>query len=633
MKNNKFNLVQKAALLLVFMILINVLGVMAQSNAPVSAVVSIIPKPLEIKSLPGEFKIDAATRIFVDAKNPELKNLGNMLAKYLKTLSLPIPVIEKSSAIVEKNAIVLTISHSPDTLGNEGYQLLVGPQRIVAKSTDAQGVFYALQSIYQLLPAYESTSITIPAMKITDKPRFGWRGMMLDVGRHFYPVDFVKKFIDYLAMYKMNSFHWHLTEDQGWRIEIKKYPKLTQVGAWRNETMVGKYARGPAGPQFDHLRYGGFYTQDQVREIVAYAKARYINVIPEIEMPGHALAALTAYPELSCTGGPFEVGQKWGVFDDVFCAGNEHTFKFLEDVLSEVVTLFPSKIIHIGGDECPKTRWKTCPKCQERMRVEGLKNENELESYFIKRIEKFLLTKNRNIIGWDEILEGGLAPNASVMSWRGISGGIAAAKQKHNVVMSPGSSMYFDHYQGNPNSEPDAIGGFLSLENVYAYEPIPTELTADEGKYIKGVQANLWTEYITNEQKVEYMTMPRLAALSEVAWTQPGLKNWEDFKERMNHEYKRYEAKGINYSRSSFNVLTSVKIDTAAQKATVALKVLVAPANIFYTLDNSEPTANSLLYTQPFDVNGPLTVKSVSYQDGQKVGKVISYPVTIPAKK
>ncbi|HEY4324829.1 MAG TPA: family 20 glycosylhydrolase [Mucilaginibacter sp.] len=633
MKTKTPSLLTKIAFLLAFITLSNNLSVIAQSSSAGSPTVSIIPLPLEVKYLHGEFKINNTTKIVVDAKNPELKTLGAMLAKYLKTLDVNLPVIEKNGAATVNNAIVLTLSHVPDTLGKEGYQLMVSPKQIVATSTDVQGVFYALQSIYQLLPAYPSGTINIPAMKILDKPRFGWRGMMLDVGRHFYPVDFVKKFIDYLAMYKMNSFHWHLTEDQGWRIEIKKYPKLTQVGAWRNETMVGKYGRKPGGPEYDHMRYGGFYTQDQVREIVAYAKERYITVIPEIEMPGHALAALTAYPELSCTGGPFEVGKKWGVFDDVYCAGNEKTFQFLEDVLSEVVELFPSPIIHIGGDECPKTRWKACPKCQERMKAEGLKDEHELQSYFIKRIEKFLLTKNRSIIGWDEILEGGLAPNASVMSWRGIAGGIAAAKQKHNVIMSPNSYMYINHYQGSQDMEPDAPGGILTLEKVYSYEPVPTSLAADEAQYIKGVQANLWTEYISTEQHVEYMIFPRLAAVSEVSWTQPQLKDWDNFKVRMSNEYKRYEAKGINYSRSAFNVLSQTTIDTVAQKATVELKVLVAAANIHYTVDNSEPTAASLLYTQPFEVKVPSTVKAISFQDGQKTGKVVTYQVVIPAKK
>lgn len=595
-------------------------------------VVSIIPRPLEVKQAAGAFRITPATRIIVDPQNPELKSLASMLATHLKGFQYKLSVLEKSKAEGESNAIVLTLSSNLGNLGKEGYKLSVQPQRMVAKATDPQGIFYALQSVYQLLPPDPSTAsvINIPAMEVSDQPRFGWRGMMLDVGRHFYPVDFVKKFIDYLAMYKMNSFHWHLTEDQGWRIEIKKYPKLTQVGAWREGTLIGAYTRD--NQKFDGMRYGGFYTQEQVREIVAYAKARYINVVPEIEMPGHSSAALTAYPSLGCTGGPYQVQQKWGVFEDVYCAGNEETFAFLQDVLSEVVELFPSKIIHIGGDECPKARWKACSKCQARMKKEGLKDEHELQSYFIKRIENYLLTKGRNIIGWDEILEGGLAPKAAVMSWRGIKGGIAAAKQHHEVVMSPNSHLYFDHYQGQRTLEPHAIGGFTTLEKVYSYEPVPAELSPEEARYIKGAQANLWTEYIPTIQKAEYMIMPRMAALAEVVWTKPQLKDWNDFTRRMRDEYRRYEARGINYSKSAFNVLSSVEVDSVAQKAKVSLKVLTEPAQIYYTVDGSEPTPQSALFTTPFEVDKPLQVKAASFLEGKQIGKTVSQPVDFSRK-
>ncbi|MEJ7736868.1 MAG: family 20 glycosylhydrolase [Chitinophagaceae bacterium] len=628
---NILNLAKTTLLWLSFTGLINFSTAIGQDVANYKNTVSIIPMPMEVKNLPGEFKITTATKIYVDPQNAELKNLANMLSKHLKTFNYQVPVIERKGAEAERNAIILTVSKSPSELGKEGYKLLVSPQRIIAKATDPQGVFYAMQSVYQLLPAFPTASVSIPAMEVADQPRFGWRGMMLDVGRHFYPIDFVKKFIDYLAMYKMNSFHWHLTEDQGWRIQIKKYPKLTQVAAWREGTLIGAYTRD--NQKFDNMRYGGFYTQDQIREVVAYAKERYINVVPEIEMPGHAVAALTAYPELSCTGGPFKVAQTWGVFDDVYCAGNEATFTFLQDVLSEVVELFPGKLIHIGGDESPKTRWKACPKCQARIKAEGLKDEHELQSYFIKRIENFLLTKNKNIIGWDEILEGGLAPNASVMSWRGVSGGIAAAKQKHEVVMSPNSHLYFDHYQGRPALEPHAIGGFTTLEKVYSYEPVPAELSKEEAKYIKGAQANLWTEYIPTTQKVEYMIMPRMAALAEVVWTQPQLKDYNNFAYRMNKEYERYEAKGINYSRSAFNVLPAVTIDSAAQKEKVSLRVLNYPASIYYTVDGTEPSLASAAYTVPFEVDKPVTIKAASFTEGKQVGKTVTYTVTIPEKK
>lgn len=350
-----------------------------------------------------------------------------------------------------------------------------------------------------------------------------------------------------MAMYKLNTFHWHLTEDQGWRLEINQYPKLAEISSWRDETVVGHASRSKV---YDGIGYGGFYTQKQVKEIVQYATDRFITVVPEIEMPGHSTAVLAAYPELGCTGGPYNVVTTWGVHKDVFCAGKEETFKFLQNVLDEVCELFPSKYIHIGGDECPKDRWKECPDCQKRIKDNGLKDEHELQSYFIKRIEKYLNSKGRQIIGWDEILEGGLAPGASVMSWRGIKGGIEAAKQKHNVVMTPGSHMYFDHYQSKiTDKEPLAIGGYLPLDVVYSYEPIPEELSADEQKYIMGAQANVWTEYIATTKYAEYMLFPRVCALAEVVWTPKEKKDFTDFSKRMDTEYLRLYRYGINYRK------------------------------------------------------------------------------------
>jgi len=369
------------------------------------------------------------------------------------------------------------------------------------------------------------------------------------VGRHFMPVEFVKKYIDYIAMNKMNVFHWHLTEDQGWRIEIKKYPKLTEIGSQRKETIIG---HAHESKEYDGKPYGGFYTQDEIKDVVAYAQARYVTVVPEIELPGHALAALASYPELGCTGGPYEVATTWGVFDDVYCAGKEETFKFLEDVISEVMPLFPGEYFHIGGDECPKTQWEKCPYCQARMKKEGLKNEHELQSYFVQRIEKFLNAHGKKMIGWDEILEGGLAPNATVMSWRGEEGGIAAAQAHHDAVMTPGNYCYFDHYQADPKTQPLAIGGFTPLKEVYEYEPIPKELTPEEGKYILGAQGNVWTEYMKTPERVEYMVFPRIAALAEVVWSPKASRNYDDFMNRMQDEVKRYDAYGINYCKVEF---------------------------------------------------------------------------------
>jgi len=438
----------------------------------------------------------------------------------------------------------------PDTLlPAEWYSLQVASDHIALTATDEEGLFRGSRTLIQLLEQGKSTG-SIPCHTITDQPRFAWRGMHLDVVRHFFPVPFVKKYIDLVARYKMNSFHWHLTDDQGWRIEIKKYPKLTEVGGWRKGSQVGPYGRR----EYDSIPYGGFYTQEQIREVVAYAKARHINVVPEIEMPGHAMAALAAYPQLGCTGGPYEVQRGWGVFDDVFCAGNDSVFTVLEDVLTEVMDLFPSPYIHIGGDECPQESWKVCPKCQARMKAEGLKDEHELQSWFIQRIEKFVNSKGRKIIGWDEILEGGLAPNAAVMSWRGTEGGVAAAKSGHYAVMSPGSHCYFDHYQGDPANEPLAIGGYTTVQKVYSYEPVPTELNAEEAKYILGAQGNIWTEYILTPEHVEYMLTPRMLALAEVLWTPKEKRDEADFIKRLEGEFPRLDAMKVNASKSLYQV-------------------------------------------------------------------------------
>lgn len=429
----------------------------------------------------------------------------------------------------------------------EQYEIVVSDSEIVISALTNQGLFYGIQTLLQMVPFEKKNEIAIPWINISDAPKYAWRGMHLDVCRHYFPISFIKKYIDYLAHYKMNTFHWHLTEDQGWRIEIKKYPKLTEVGAWRNGSMVGRYD----DQKIDDIKYGGFYTQEEIKEVVAYASQRHITIVPEIEMPGHSLAALAAYPELSCTGGPFEVGKKWGVFDDVYCP-KEETFTFLENVLSEVLALFPSEYIHIGGDECPKTRWKSCAHCQKIIKEKGLNDEHELQSYFIQRIEKFVNSKGRKIIGWDEILEGGLAPNAAVMSWRGTEGGIAAAKQKHYVVMTPGSHCYFDHYQGKPENEPLAIGGFTSLEKVYNFNPMPKELILEEQKYILGAQANVWTEYILTPEQVEYMIMPRMSALAEVLWGTANPENFIDFKTRLQAQEIWFRNNNINYRKTSF---------------------------------------------------------------------------------
>ncbi|MDJ1467412.1 beta-N-acetylhexosaminidase [Xanthocytophaga flava] len=527
-----------------------------KATTATSAVISIIPKPVKLQKGEGSFLINNDTKILVDAGNEELKKIAQTLAdQFQKAGNLTIKVEENTGNT--DNNIVFTLKTPQDSLGKEGYTLSVTDKGVTLKANQANGIFYGYQTIRQLLPtAIESSgtvnSITwsLPVVEITDIPRFVWRGLHLDVSRHFMPKEFVKKYIDLLAFHKLNTFHWHLTDDQGWRIEIKKYPKLTEIGGWRKETLIGH--AGEKVERFDGKRYGGFYTQEEIKEVVQYAKEHYITVVPEIEMPGHAMAAIAAYPELGVTGKPVEVGTKWGVFPDIFNA-EDKTFSFLEDVLSEVITLFPSEYIHVGGDEAIKDYWKTSPVIQKKIKDLKLKDEHELQSYFIQRIEKFLNAKSKKLIGWDEILEGGIAPNATIMSWRGIEGGIAAAKAHHNAIMTPGDFVYFDHYQGPEKTEPLAIGGFLPLTKVYSYEPVPAELSAEESKYILGAQANLWTEYIETPAHAEYMVFPRASALAEVVWSPKEQKNWDDFAKRIPQQLERYKYLNVNYAKTAFD--------------------------------------------------------------------------------
>ncbi|GAA4298550.1 beta-N-acetylhexosaminidase [Aestuariibaculum suncheonense] len=528
----------------------------------------IIPKPAYQEILNGAFKVDKKTKITCDETlQQEAKYLSELLGAALgKTLKL--------EAKVNSGDIILKLDENIEN--NEGYELTVDNNQIVISGKTSTGVFYGIQTLKQLMPSdiVKATKIgsnfTIPAVVIKDEPRFVYRGMHLDVGRHFFPVSFIKQYIDLIAMHKMNTFHWHLTEDQGWRIEIKKYPKLTEIGAYRNGTIIGHHP----GTTNDQKEYGGFYTQEEIKEVVTYAASKHVTVVPEIELPGHSAAAIAAYPELSCfpeeptdlgkspmsekskelqaNGTAKVVYETWGVTGDVYCAGKENTFKFLEDVLTEVLPLFPSKYIHIGGDECPKDNWKRCPNCQNKIKDLGLHDEHELQSYFIQRIEKFVNAKGKQIIGWDEILEGGLAPNATVMSWRGTKGGIEAAKQHHDVIMTPGSHCYFDHYQSKDKAnEPLAIGGFTTVEKVYSYNPEPEELTAEEKQYILGAQGNVWTEYMETTDYVEYMILPRMTALSEVVWSAQEQRDWEDFKLRLPNLIERYKAMNLNYAKHS----------------------------------------------------------------------------------
>ncbi len=567
---------------------------------------SVIPIPARMTVHGSVFRVRPDSRIAVVSPDSELAQVASYAANVLGAITgVPLRVVIGAG---RAHDIHLSVKKDSAADRTEAYNLTVTPRGVRITSSGAPGVFYGIQTLRQLLtagvPEKDASErehwTSIPCVVIEDHPRFGYRGMHLDVGRHFFPVDSVKKYIDILAMHKMNRFHWHLTEDQGWRVEIKTYPLLTSVGAWR------------AVP--DGSVYGGFYTQDEIRDVVRYARERYVEIIPEIEMPGHSLAALAAYPGLSCTGGPFDVGTRWGVYDDVFCAGNDRTFEFLQNVLSEICGLFPGRYVHIGGDEVPKTRWKECPRCQERIRAEGLKDESELQSYFITRIEKFLNSRGRRVIGWDEILEGGLAPEATVMSWRGIDGGLAAARQGHDAIMTPSTHCYFDYYQGNQALEPRAIGGFTTIRKVYTYEPIPPGLTAAEQKHILGAQGNVWTEYIETFERVQYMALPRLCALAEVLWSPEDRRSWEDFASRLPAHFSRLAAHRINSARSLFSVNAKALLDPAIPALDVHLECEYLRANLRYTLDGTEPTPESPEYVGPVRLASTSTLRAAAFE-------------------
>lgn len=514
----------------------------------------IIPQPAELSSKTGQFQLNAETRIWVDSNQQKVKAIAAYFADRVEKASGFQLAIQRAP-LQRENIISLFISDQVE--GKEAYHLKVVPGNISIIAREPAGLFYGIQSLLQLLPpeiygnsARKDLEWKIPAVEIKDAPRFSYRGMHLDVGRHFFPAEDIKRYIDYLALHKMNTFHWHLTEDQGWRIEIKKYPKLTEIGAWRKGTLKGHAQKDPALYTYDQKIYGGYYSQEEIREIVAYASERYITVIPEIELPGHALAALAAYPEFACTEGPFEVGMKWGVEQDVFCP-KEETFEFLENVLTEVMTLFPSEYIHIGGDECPKDRWKTCSHCQSIIQAENLEDEHELQSWFIHRIEKFLNSKDRKLLGWDDILEGGLSKTATVMYWRGWIKEVPSQviEAGNDLIMSPTSHCYFDFYQSQNEDEPMAIGGDLSVKKVYDYEPVPDGLTTEQAQLIKGAQANIWTEYMPTFDQVEYMLLPRLSALSEVVWSEKPQRDYQRFEKKMDIHFQRLDFMGVNYAR------------------------------------------------------------------------------------
>ena len=568
----------------------------------------LIPMSRTIHAEPGRFQLDQSTRVVLsDPGSAELRSAAELLLVPLRSASgLPLPIVHESLNEVA-HALIFRLTPGGDSVHSESYRLVVSENRVVLSAPTPVGLFRGTQTLRQLLPPdverpgyaqpLSSAHWSLPAVTIDDAPRFRYRGVLLDVGRWYYPPEFIRKVIDLLALYKFNALHLHLTDDQGWRLEIKKYPLLTQIGAWRKETILGQHFDPYVG---DGVPHGGFYTQEQIRDLVAYAAARYVTIIPEIEMPGHAGAALAAYPELSCSGGPFQVSTVWGMHQEIFCP-SERTFGFLEDVLLEVMQLFPSRYIHIGGDEVPKDEWKASPIAQEVIRRERLANEEELQSYFIRRIEAFLLAHGRRLIGWDEILEGGLAPEATVMSWRGTAGGIASARQGHDVIMTPADHAYLDYYQGDPAGEPLAIGGFVPLDTVYQFEPVPQELSPGEAAHVIGGQGSLWTEYIPTPAHAEYMLLPRLLALAEVLWSPREARNLDRFHARLPAHFDRLDALGFEYRVPEPKGLGWDSLQLA-DRFRVTLQPSVPGGVIRFTTDGSEPTSRSAVYTTPFEL-------------------------------
>ena len=593
--------------------------------------IALVPQVQKMTLGESSFRFNESTKLVVE--NTEQEAIASQLAGlFEKSAGWKLQI--KVGGSEDGNEVQFKTESG---FADEAYALEVSRNRIEIKASRPAGFFYAMQTLRQLLPVeIESNQLQanakwlVPVISVSDNPAFKWRGFMLDVSRHFFPKEDVLRMIDNLAIHKINTLHLHLLDDQGWRIEIKKYPKLTQVGAWRVNREDKHWNSRPKQEAGEKATYGGFYTQEDIREMVAYAQKKYITIVPEIEMPAHVTAALAAYPQYSCAGGPFTVlpGGVWPV-TDIYCAGNDSTFLFLEDVLSEVIDLFPSRYIHIGGDEATKTEWEKCPKCKNRIKTEKLKNTGELQSYFIKRIEKFVNSKGRVLLGWDEIIEGGLPAEATVMSWRGFKGGIEAANQGHDVVMTPNTHCYFDYYQGPKEQEPLAIGGYLPLKKVYEYNPVPPDLGAENAKHILGGQANLWTEYIPNFKHAEYMTFPRVAAIAEALWSPKEVHSWSDFSHRIQLLMRRYDQIGINYSKSAYKVTARSQFDPAKNKLGVTLSCELEGVEIHYTIDGSEPNSNSPIYKEPIFIDKTLTLKAVPILNGHPAEKTMSQSFSV----
>ena len=594
---------------LIFFVLLNITA-LAQNN-------NIIPRPVKYQTYNDFFSIDNKTTIH--CQNENLLFYSNILQDYFsKYYGIKLKNDNKSkSSYIEISLLKSNI------FDKTGYYRISADKTKIVISGDKAGILYGIQTLKQILKLEKKEKLTGQCCEIEDYPDFNWRGLHLDCARHFFTKDFIKKYLDFMSYYKMNYFHWHLTDDQGWRIEIKKYPLLTSVGAYRDKTLIGHSSIYPE--KYDNSKYGGFYTQDDIKEIVEYANKLNITVIPEIEMPGHALAAIAAYPEYSCSGGPFKVAEKWGVFDDVFCTKDE-SFQFIQNILDEVTKLFPGEYIHIGGDECPKTRWTTCPKCKEAMKSRGVNDISAYQTYFTNRIARYLSLSGKKIIGWDEILDTNLMEDALIMSWRGAEGGIKAAKSKHKVVMCPGSFCYFDHYQGTPKNEPLAIGGYTTIDKVYSFNPIPLGLSLDEQKNIIGAQANLWTEYIQTPEEAEYMLFPRICALSEVLWNGKE-KNYNEFKNRLIEHFKLLDLYKISYSKAIYEIKTSAQPNKKGVQ--LELHEDFPELEIYYTIDGNEPNISSNKYKDPIVIEEDKTVKATCYKNGIKFGNTIEQSFTI----
>ena len=604
----------------IFLLLSVALAAACATETKEGNILNVVPYPNEVQMGEGVFDAKGAAVTYDQAIEAPAVNVITAFAEKLSVVS---GVQNAVSAGTADNGFVFVQN---DEVPSEAYVLDVKPGCVKVEASGLRGFNYAIQTIKQMLPVEifgngpaPKASWTIPAVYVKDEPRFAYRGMHLDECRHFFGIDEVKRYLDVMEIHKLNKFHWHLTEDQGWRIEIKKYPRLTEVGSVRKGTCIKKDFTSHDGVPYGE---GLWYTQDQIREVVAYAAAKGIDVIPEIDLPGHMIAALAAYPELGCTGGPYEVWTRWGVSEDLLCAGNEKVYEFLEDILSEVCEMFPGEYIHIGGDECPKVRWEQCPKCQAKIKALGLKDKNGykaehfLQSYVMSRMSEFLNAKGRKVIGWDELLEGEAAPNSTIMSWRGEEGGIEATRLGHDAIMTPSTYFYLDYYQSaDLENEPFGIGGYLPVEKCYSYEPFADEMTEEEKKHIIGVQANLWTEYIPSDEHLEYMLLPRMAALSEVQWCQMDNKDWNRFRESADNFCAIYDMAGYNYATHIFNVNGSVSVKDGSVFVTLEAQ---GDTPVRYTLDGSEPDENSILYEGPVKIEGACTIKAKSILPNMK---------------